>query len=158
LNLGIREMGWELDWKRFRVYLKEKYAVEFAYMFMGYLPENQNLYRSLQKQGFVLVFKEVLVLQNGKVKGNCDAELVLQAMIDYSDYERAVIVSGDGDFACLAKHLLSENKLEKLLVPNKNRFSALLKKSIGNEKLDFMNNLKNKLSYIKEKHPVRTKP
>jgi uncharacterized LabA/DUF88 family protein len=157
VNLGIRVLGWKLDWRKFRIYLKEKYAVETAYMFIGYMEENQDLYSSLQKSGYILVFKEILKNKDGFVKGNCDAELVLQAMIDYEKYEKAVIVSGDGDFACLVRHLKKQGKLEKVLVPNGSRYSALLKKAAADEHLDFMNNLKSKLDY-NEKHPVRTKP
>lgn len=157
VNLGIRDLGWKLDWKKFRVYLKEKYGVETAYMFIGYIEENQDLYLSLQKNGYILIFKEILRNKDGFVKGNCDAELVLQAMIDYKKYEKAVIVSGDGDFACLVRHLKKQNKLMKVLVPNTTKYSALLKKAAANECLDFMNNLKNKLAY-NEKHPIRTKP
>lgn len=51
--------------------------------------------------------------RGGKPKGNVDAELVLQAMIDYRDYERAVIVTSDGDFACLVRYLYEEGKLER---------------------------------------------
>ena len=49
VNLGIQELGWKLDFRKFRVYLREKYGVKKAYLFIGYLPENQNLYRSLQE-------------------------------------------------------------------------------------------------------------
>ena len=56
LNLGIREMGWNLDFRKFRIYLKEKYGVSKAYLFIGFLPENQNLYKALQEYGYVLVF------------------------------------------------------------------------------------------------------
>jgi len=73
-------------------------------------------------------------------------------MIDYEKYEKAVIVSGDGDFACLVRHLRKQHKLEKVLVPNIAKYSALLKKAAANELLDCMNDLKSKLSY--EKHPV----
>lgn len=147
VNLGIRELGWKLDWKKFRVYLKEKYGVAIAYIFIGYIEENQDLYLSLQKNGYVLVFKEVLKSKDGFVKGNCDAELVLQAMIDYEKYDKTIIVSGDGDFACLVRHLKKQNKLGKVLVPNIAKYSALLKKAAANEHLDFMNDLKNKLAY-----------
>src|SRR5712664_769372 len=50
-------------------------------------------------------FKEVTIRADGKPKANVDAELVLQAMLDYPHYERAVIVTNDGDFACLVRHL-----------------------------------------------------
>ncbi len=149
VNLGIKDLGWKLDWAKFRIYLREKYAVETAYMFIGFIEENQDLYLSLQKYGFVLIFKETLKNKDGCIKGNCDAELVLQAMIDYEKYEKAVIVSGDGDFACLVRHLRKQGKLEKVLVPNRKRYSALLKKAAADEFLDSMDDLKEKLLYIK---------
>lgn len=157
LNLSIRGLGWRLDFSRFRVYLREKYGVKIAYLFIGYLPENQDLYNSLQKYGYILIFKPTLKYKDGKVKGNCDAELVLQAMIDYQNYDKAIIVSGDGDFHCLIHYLAQQEKLERVLVPNKYSFSALLKKS-GANKLAFLNDLKEKLERKNKKHPVRTKP
>jgi len=60
LYLAIQELGWKLDYKKFRIYLREKYAIEKAYMFMGFLPANQELYNFLQTVGFVLIFKPVL--------------------------------------------------------------------------------------------------
>lgn len=148
LYLAIKGLGWKLDYKRFRVYLKEKYGVQKAYMFMGFLPENKDLYSFLQSVGFILVFKPIMELEGGKVKGNCDAELVLQAMIEYDDYERAVIVTGDGDFYCLVKHLHSKGKLEKLLAPSPSTCSWLLRKvSRGN--ISFVSDLRIKLEYKK---------
>jgi hypothetical protein len=80
LNLGIQSLGWKLDYKKFRRYLKEKYAVEVAYMFIGYVQRNQRLYAGLQKAGFVLIFKPVVTDADGKTKGNVGADLVLQVM------------------------------------------------------------------------------
>ena len=57
LNLGVQSLGWKLNYKRFRIYLTEKYGVSVAYLFIGYLPENQNLYKSLQEDGYLLIFK-----------------------------------------------------------------------------------------------------
>ena len=148
VNLEIQRQGWNLDWKRFRIYLKEKYNTENAYLFIGYIEENRDLYNSLQKAGFILVFKETLKYSNGTIKGNVDAELVLQAMIDFHSYEKAIIVSGDGDFSCLVKYLKNKNKLEKVLVPNISRYSALIKKAAFHH-LDFLSNLKKKLEYKK---------
>ena len=59
LNLGIRSQGWELDFKKFRLYLKNKYHVEKAYLFIGLVPGNEQLYTSLLEMGYVLVFKPV---------------------------------------------------------------------------------------------------
>jgi uncharacterized LabA/DUF88 family protein len=69
-------------------------------------------------------------------------------MIEYPDYEKAVIVSGDGDFHCLIKYLRDRRKLEKLIIPNQNKFSSLLREFIP-DNVVFMNNLRGKLEYQK---------
>ena len=152
VNLAIRALGWKLDFKRFRVYLREKYAVEKAFLFIGYIEGNNDLYVSLQDAGFLCIFKPTLSYTDGTTKGNCDAELVLQAMIEYRNFERAVIVTGDGDFYCLVKYFLENEKLERVLIPNYFKYSALLKR-FGRKKLDFMNDLKNILEYKKKRTP-----
>jgi len=48
LNLAIRGQGWHLDFGRFRTYLNDKYAVKKAFLFIGYIATNQNLYTQLQ--------------------------------------------------------------------------------------------------------------
>ena len=37
LNLGIQSLGWRLDYRRFRIYLKEKYDITVAYLFLGFI-------------------------------------------------------------------------------------------------------------------------
>lgn len=151
LNLSIRELGWKLDFRKFRVYLKDKYSVTKAFLFIGYVEGNNNLYVSLQEAGFICIFKPTLEYKDGTTKGNCDAELVLHAMIEYPNYNQAVIVTGDGDFHCLADYLRGKKKLEAILVPNRDKFSALLKFKIFRPYLRFMNDLQNKLEYKKKR-------
>ena len=146
LNLGIENLGWKLDWRKFRIYLKEKYGVSVAYLFIGYVPTNQDLYSSLQKAGYVLILKPTIPDKDGSTKGNIDADLVLQAMIDYNNYDRAIIVSSDGDFYSLAKYLYENNKLRLVMSPYAKTCSVLLKKS-AREKIVFMDNLQQKLKY-----------
>ena len=149
LYLAIRELGWKLDYKKFRIYLREKYSVKKAYMFMGFLPSNQELYNFLQTVGFVLVFKPILEAKDHGIKGNVDAELVLQAMIDIQEYNKALIVTGDGDFYCLVKRLDLGSKLLRVLAPSVENCSSLLKKVAGN-KISFVSDLRGKLEYIKK--------
>ena len=130
LNLGVKSQGWDLDFARFRQFLKDKYQVNKAYLFIGYVSDNRALYTELQKAGYICVFKPTLeIKERGKirVKGNVDAELVLHTMIEYQNYGKAIIVSGDGDFHCLIEYLVKQNKLRKIIVPN-TRFSSLLRK------------------------------
>lgn len=129
LNLGVKSQGWNLDFARFRRFLKDKYLVEKAYLFIGFVPGNQILYAELQKAGYICIFKPTLEIKDSNkiiIKGNVDAELVLHAMIEYPNYEKAVIVSGDGDFHCLIEYLIKQNKLRKIIVPNAH-FSSLLR-------------------------------
>lgn len=150
LNLGVRSLGWKLDFRRFRVYLRHRYHVTKAYLFIGYLPHNANLYRALQEYGFLLIFKNVLQKKDGSVKGNVDAELVLHAMIQYKNYDRAVIVTSDGDFACLVEYLNGKGKLETVLSPYFETCSILLKRAAGG-RIDFLKGLREKLVYKKMK-------
>ena len=146
VNLSIRSLGWKLDWRRFRVYLKEKYGITQAFLFIGYVEGNTSLYNSLQSAGFICVFKPTLEYKDGTTKGNVDAELVLHAMIEWNNFEEAIIVTGDGDFYCLIQHLLKHDKLRVVLVPNYNKYSAFLKR-FAKKNIAFMNQLKEKLQY-----------
>lgn len=145
LNLAVRDQGWKLDEQRFRVYLKDKYNVTKAYLFIGYVPTNQALYTSLQGKDYILIFKPTLMLPTGKAKGNTDAELVLHTMLEYPNYDKAVIVAGDGDYYCLIEHLKKQNKLKKLLIPNRTSYSYLLRKFLPD--MAFVSDLRGKLEY-----------
>lgn len=127
VNLEVKRQGWRLDFRKFRIYLRDKYKVKKAFLFIGYVDGNSSLYEFLQEAGYILIFKPTLKLPNNEVKGNVDAELVLHAMIQYPNYDKAVIVSNDGDFHCLVEHLEKQRKLFKLITPS-NNFSSLLRK------------------------------
>jgi len=142
--LSIRSQGWSIEWERFRVYLREHYRVAIAYLFIGYIEGNNDVYVRLQKAGFICIWKPVLTYKDGTVKGNVDAELVLHTMIQLPNFDKAVIVTGDGDFYCLVQYLLEQNKLQTVLVPNQHKYSALLKK-FAKKNIAFMNDLKNKI-------------
>ena len=145
LHLSILSLGWKLDFQRFRVYLREKYHVRKAYLFIGFMTENVELYKRLQEMDYICVFRPTLIGTDGKTKGNVDAELVLHAMIEFPNYDKAIIVSGDGDFQCLAKYLLEQGKLGALLIPNQDKYSALLKFKTFKPYLRFVSDLKTKL-------------
>ncbi len=141
LNLGVQKFGWKLDWRKFRKFLADEYGVNKAFLFIGYIPENEALYEQMHDAGYAVVLKPTFDLTkprpeateahahdaNGKptdaedkkpVKGNIDAELVLWAMKEISNYEQAIIVSGDGDFYCLVEYLESKKRLKCLIAPS----------------------------------------
>lgn len=131
LYLGAKTQNIHINYQKLRKYLREKYKVTKAYLFIGYTQEQTELYSNLQNNGFTLVFKPTIpyVDENGNktMKGNVDAELVLHASaIEFENYDKAIIITSDGDFACLMRYLTDKNKLKKIIVPSA-RYSKLLK-------------------------------
>lgn len=144
LNISIQKLGWKMNWVKFHKFLAEKYGVDRAFMFIGYVPEFEDMYEKLHENGYSIVLKPTFDMTRPRpeqpeepgpdekpeekkpVKGNIDAELVLHAMITYNEYDKAVIVSGDGDFYCLIEYLEKQGKLLKILAPNR-QYSSLLR-------------------------------
>jgi len=126
-NRKLIYKGWKLDFKKFRKYLTDKFRVDKAFLFIGYIPKNKALYKKLTSYGYELVYKPTVMDDKGKPKGNVDAELVLYtAAIEFFNYDQAIIVSGDGDFYCLHEYLKKKKKLFKIIVPNRKSESSLL--------------------------------
>ncbi len=154
LYKGLESSNWKLDYERFRIWLKEKYNVKRAYIFIGLISKYKDLYTYLQESGFTLVFKETVYDGDGKPKGNCDADLVLQAVRDtYEDnFDKAVIISSDGDYSSLVKFLQEKDKLEAILSPsNVDKCSILLKRT--NAPIVYINDQKSILEARIKKAP-----
>ncbi len=123
---------WHIDLARFRVYLEKKYAVTTAYYFLGFVDEaNNDLYEKIQSAGFVLAFREHNSAMLGKKKGNVDSDIIFNIMKKLyrkENFDKVVLVSGDGDYKLLVDFLIEEEKLEKVLFPDRKRASSLYKK------------------------------
>ena len=156
----VRE-GWAMDYKKFRIYLLEKEHVSKAYMFIGYKKENQKLYDYLQKSGFDLVFKKTVNLRNGLTKGNVDVDLTMKVLLEKDIYNKAVIVTSDGDFYPLISYLKDHEKLKKIIIPDKKRYSFLLKPFVCGH-VTFLTDLekirKHSKKTVAEKDTVWTNP
>lgn len=154
LNLSVQKFGWKMDWRKFRKFLTDTYGVTKVYMFIGYIPENESLYEQMHDLGYMVVLKPTFDLtrphpdmhteatdldktqtapkppddeDKKPVKGNIDAELVLWAMKEISNYDKAIIVSGDGDFYSLIEYLEEKKRLLHILAPT-NHYSSLFNK------------------------------
>ena len=150
LNLGVKKMGWNMDWRKFRIWLRDEYGVEKAYMFIGHMPEHEDMYMQMHDLGYLVVLKPTQdmtrlplpekekpeiepekkegdpVEEKKPIKGNIDADLVLWAMKEKDNYDKAIIVSGDGDFFGLIEYLDEQGKLLHVMAPNW-QYSSLLK-------------------------------
>jgi uncharacterized LabA/DUF88 family protein len=139
LNATIQNLGWKIDWRKFRKFLSDKYKVNQAFMFIGYVPEFEDMYEYLHDAGFNIVLKQTYDMTKPRteeektddektaekaaekerhIKGNVDTELVLWAMKELPNYDKAVLVSGDGDFYSLVEYLEEQGKLHKILTPS----------------------------------------
>ena len=123
---------WKINLSRLRVYLKQKYGVDKAYYFLGYVQEaNEELYEEIPNAGFVLIFREHNPVMLGKKKGNVDSDIifhVMRKMYKGEDFGKIILVSGDGDYKLLVDFLIEEDKFEKILFPNREFRSSLYKK------------------------------
>ncbi len=128
LYRAAKEFGFDLDYKRFAIWLRQKYRADPIYLFVGYIPKRVKFYEFLDECGYTLIFKTVISVL-GTIKGNCDAELVLKVVSDFytKSYDRCII-SGDGDFACLVEFLSENFALGGIIAPNKYKCSFLLRK------------------------------
>jgi len=142
------ERSWIVDLNKFRIYLDKKYKVEKAYYFLGCVNEEfQDLYDEIQEAGFILKFREHNTIMLGKKKGNVDSDIIFNIMkklYQKEDFDKIILVSGDGDYKMLVDFLIGENKFKKILFPNK-KFASSLYKKITRVYYDYLENLKDKI-------------
>ncbi len=168
LNLGVQKVGFKMDWRKFRHFLRHQHGVTKAFMFIGYMQEFEDLYKQLHEAGYLIVLKPTSDLSKhndiGKneeqkeedkkhIKGNIDADLVLWAMKEINNYNKAIIISGDGDFHGLIEYLVSLNKLKSIMTPNW-QYSQLLKEF--EKYIIRLDKLKGQLAYKNKKYSQKS--
>lgn len=156
---------WYIDLARFRIYLRDKYKVNKAYYYLGYVNDGeiyQNLYESIQSAGFLLVFREHNSAMMGAKKGNVDSDIIFDAMkrlYKKEAFDKIVLVSGDGDYKSLVTFLINEKRFSKLLFPNKGYASSLYKQLEPNF-FDYLDSpgIKNKIESKKRRSSLGNEP
>ncbi len=142
---------WKIDLKKLRIYLEQKYNVSKAYYFLGYVQElNHDLYEEIQNAGFVLLFREHNPAMMGKKKGNVDSDIIFHIMkklYKKEDFNKIILISGDGDYKLIIDFLIEENKFEKILFPNR-KYRSSLYKELSNNYFSYLDDkdIKNKIS------------
>lgn len=130
LHLWTTSENWKVDFQKFRVYLKEKFDVDEAYIFLWFInDEYQDMYRKIQKSWFILEFRDHNAHMAGSKKWNVDVDIVFQIMhrlLEENDFDKIVLVTGDGDYIKMVKYLIEKWRLKKMLFPN-SKYSSLYK-------------------------------
>ncbi len=154
LHRAATELGFKIDYKKFRGWLRQKYSPMNVYLFIGLVPTRIKFYEHLQESGYVLIFKQTISI-GGTIKGNCDAELVLKVVSDFytKSFASCTLITGDGDFGCLVEFLKEREVIQRVLSPDENKCSFLLRNK--NTEITFLNEHYHKFSseIQKEKAP-----
>lgn len=152
LYRAAQELGFYIDYKKFRGWLRQKYNPNNVFLFIGRIPQRTSFYQYLQESGFILIFKQTISIE-GTVKGNCDAELVLKVVSDFYTHntDSFILVTGDGDFGCLVEFLQQNNVFNRILAPHREKVSFLLRNKT--EQITFLTDHYHKFSVQKEKAP-----
>ena len=155
LHLWTNSENWKIDFKKFRIYLKDKFNIEEAYFFLWFLDENQqDLYKNVQKAWFIIEFREHSSHLKWKKKWNVDVDIVFEVMkriIEEKDFDKIVLVTGDWDYIKLINYLIEKSLLKKILFPN-NKYSSLYKKIMDNFWINIsLLDIRDKISYNNKK-------
>ena len=151
LHLGTTkaQKPWRVDYKRLRIYLKDKYHISKAYYFLGYREDkHHSMYQALQECGYIVIFKDHMHLQTSKKKGNVDIDIVFEVMkklLEESDYfHNIALITGDGDFKKLIDFLIKKQRFLKIFFPNRNKRSSLYR-TLSGKYTEHLENVRTKI-------------
>lgn len=98
-------------------------------------------YLKLQEFGYFLRLKPVKFYEQedgyAKRKANCDVEMAFYLMKEKNDFDRAIILSGDGDFLPVLKYLKVEENKEIIVLARGSRTAREIRQFAGNNFRDF---------------------
>ena len=155
LHLWTNSENWKINFKRFRIYLRDKFKVNESYFFLWFLDEEQqNLYKNVQKAWFIVEFREHTSHMKWKKKWNVDVDIVFEVMRrlkDEKDFDKIVLVTGDWDYIKMVNYLIKNNFFKKILFPNK-QYSSLYNKIKKDYWMNlWVNRVKNMIEYKNRK-------
>lgn len=109
---GARAEGWFIDQKKLLKYLKVKFGVSKAFFYYGKDSKNvkqQKFLKRLEEFGYILRVKEIK-RYGAKAKANCDVDLTMDVLLKIKEYQRAIMLTGDGDFLPLIQYIVKQKK------------------------------------------------
>jgi uncharacterized LabA/DUF88 family protein len=139
---GAKASGeWKVDLKKLFSYLQNKYQTKKIFYYAGFKnksPKDKEKLDKLIKIGYTLKVKPLKFIPQPPeiknnlcpkckyrwtnttskpptVKANCDVDLTLDVVAKMDKFEKAVILSGDGDFLPLYKFLEINNKTVSII-------------------------------------------
>jgi len=165
LHYTYENIDWKVDYEKLLVYLRKRLNVDIAYYFIGKTENNEDLYTNLDSVGYTIKLKEpspyitaddlcphcntIIRPAMQRYKADIDSYLTMQVLIDWDNFDKAVLITSDGDYDELVKRLLSRDKLKMVFAPCKSGCSWLLK-SNARGRISFIDDHKKELEKLKE--------
>ena len=156
LHLTYYYLQQPLNYQKLRNYLAKRHNVTTAYYFIGLIEKRSGYYQELELYGYTMKFRRpvlhwvdpiicqrclhVVVSGGMKRKCDCDADMAFQIIEDINNYDKAVLISSDGDFDNVVKKLITLDKFKLVLAPCKDGCSELLK-SVARGRIEYLNEL-----------------
>ena len=129
LYQSTKNEGWRIDPKLLMSYLKDEHRVDTALYLLCFRVHNLgDVYAKLKEAGFAVIFRDKRAKPSTERKGNIDTDLVFHVMhnlYENDSLDKVVIVSNDGDYKTLIRHLIRIGKLEKIIFPTEQSASGL---------------------------------
>lgn len=112
-----KDTGWKINFKKLKRYFEAKCTLIGIYYYNAHFennPRQKSFFDMLSRKGFILRTKQIRIILNNDgsktLKGNCDTDIVVDAVSSMSEYDTAVIMSGDSDFISLVNLLRGKGK------------------------------------------------
>jgi len=165
LHYTYENLDWKLDYQKLLGHLRTKYGVFIAHYFIGKTPNNEAIYNKLSSYGYNIKLKDpspyvteeeicphcgkVVTSSEKRYKADIDSYLTMQVMSDINDFNKAVLITSDGDFDELVKRLLRQDKLRMVFAPCRSGCSKLLKRAAV-DRIAYIDDFRAGLEKIKE--------
>lgn len=153
---GARAEGWFIDQEKLIQYLKNKFSISKVFFYYGRdskSEKKEKFLKKLEQFGYILRVKEIK-RYGARTKANCDVDLTMDMLLKIKEYKRAIVLTGDGDFAPLLTYLISKKK-KIIIISSPKRTAREIKKIVGDEHIDF-GSLRYLLEYKKSKKKRET--
>jgi uncharacterized LabA/DUF88 family protein len=144
LHLTYENLDWRVDYEKLLNHLRKKYGVIIAHYFLGKTADTKPIYEKLSSYGYNIKLKEpspyreeeklcpycskVIEPEIQRNKADVDSYMTMQIMSDMDDFDKAVIITSDGDFDEIVKRLKNMGKLRLVFAPCREGCSKLLKR------------------------------
>ena len=112
--------------------------------------QRTKFYQKLEKFGYIMRLKPTKVYwENDRPtkKANCDVDMTFDLMRYMEQYSKAVILSGDGDFAVVIKYLLGKKRKIDILARSERTAKEI--RQLGGKKFMDFNYLRERIKYKK---------